>query len=253
MVKSATRTLQILKAVGSTQEGLKHFEIAKALNIPKGSLSLLLADLTAEGFLRTDAAGKCYKIGPQILTLAGHFLSSLDVVKLSTSIIRTLSANTNESAGLAVKMGWDAMVVCKESSQEPFKWDLEIGTRYPMYSTAAGKAILAHLTEEELHGFFKNVSLDAKTDHTITDKKTLLNQLEKIRSGALAYAIEEQYDGMIALAGPVFNNEGRVVASIVQPMPTLKFNADKEKIVTKEIRLACETLSIDMGYQGSTT
>lgn len=253
MVKSATRALQILKAVGSTQEGMKHIEIAKALNIPKGSLSFLLTDLITEGFLRTDSTGKCYKIGSQILTLAGHYLSSLDVVQLSNSIIRNLAAKTNESAGLAVKMGWDVMIVCKENSQEPLKWDLEIGTRFPMYSTAAGKAILAHLSEEELHDFLKTVPLNAKTNRTITDKKTLLKQLEEIRNGALAYATEEQYDGMIGLAGPVFNNEGRVVASIVQPIPTLKFDSDKEKIFTKEIKLACETLSIDMGYQGLTS
>ena len=95
--------------------------------------------------------------------------------------------------------------------------------------------------------------MNAKTNRTITDKKTLLKQLEEIRNGSLAYATEEQYNGMIGLAGPVFNNEGRVVASIVQPIPTLKFDSDKEKIFTKEIKLACETLSIDMGYQGLTS
>ena len=249
MVKSATRALQILKAVGSTQEGMKHIEIVKALNIPKGSLSFLLTDLIKEGFLRTDATGKCYKIGPQVLNLAGHYLSSLDIVKLSNSIIRELVVKTNESAGLAVKMGWEVMIVSKENSPEPLKWDLEIGTRFPMYSTAAGKAILAHLDEEEISDFFSTVPLNAKTNQTITDKKSLMNQFEKIRNGALAYAIEEHHEGMIGLAAPVFNNERQVVASIVQPIPTMKFNSNKEKIFIKVIKQACETLSIDMGYE----
>lgn len=249
MVKSATRALQILKAVGTAKEGLKHIEIANALNIPKGSLSFLLIDLITEGFLRTDATGKRYIIGPQILSIAGHYLSSLDIVKLSAPIIRDLVAKTNETAGLAVKIGWEVMIVCKENSPEPFKWDLEIGTRFPMYSTAAGKAILAHLDEKEIRDYFHTVPLITKTDRTISDKKTLMSQLEKIRNSALAYAFEEQYDGMIGLAAPVFNNERRVIASIVQPIPTMRFNSDKEKIIIMAIKRACKSLSHDMGYQ----
>ncbi len=249
MVKSATRALQILKAVGSSKDGMKHNQIAGALDIPKGSLSFLLADLVSEGFLRTDSTGRCYRIGPQVLSLAGRYLASLDIVKLSSSIIRELVARNNETAGLAVKMGWEVTIVCKENSPDPFKWDLDIGTRFSMHSTAAGKAILAHLRPDEIRAFFKTVPLDAKTDRTITDRKTLISQFEVIRRTGLACANEEQYEGMIGLAGPVFDNEGRVTASVVQPVPLMKFNPDKERLIRQVIREACARLSFDLGYQ----
>ena len=51
MVKSATRVIQILESVGSSKNGISHAELSAALNIPKGSLSLLLADLVAHDFL----------------------------------------------------------------------------------------------------------------------------------------------------------------------------------------------------------
>ncbi len=51
MVKSATRVIQILESVGASNNGISHADLSAALNIPKGSLSLLLADLVAHDFL----------------------------------------------------------------------------------------------------------------------------------------------------------------------------------------------------------
>lgn len=248
MVKSATRVLRILKLVGSSREGMKHNEIAKALEIPKGSLSLILADLINEGFLFTDVSGTMYRIGPQVLSLAGQYLASLDIVKISQPIIRDLVEETKESAGLGVRIGTETMIVCKENSPEPFKWDLEIGIRYSMYSTAAGKAILAFLEEQEIDEILDTIDMTPKTDKTITNKSALKAQLKQIRKDGFADAREEQFIGMIALGVPIFNNEGRVVASIVQPIPTPRYSEKREQTILVSLKEAGMQLSMRLGY-----
>lgn len=248
MVKSATRALRILKAIGESKNGMKHAEIASTLDIPKGSLSLILADLINEGFLFLDSSLMKYKIGPQILSLAGQYLLSLDIVKLSQPILRDLLEKTNESAGLAVRSGNEIMIVSKENSTEPIKYDLEIGVRYSIYSTAAGKAILANLDQEDIDEFFKTVSLEPKTANTIISKTVLKNQLKEIREKKYAYAGGEQFLGMIAFAAPVFNNERKVVASIVQPVPTIRFTPAKEQLIIETVKSASTQLSLSLGF-----
>jgi DNA-binding IclR family transcriptional regulator len=117
-----------------------------------------------------------------------------------------------------------------------------------MYATAAGKAILAHLDPQETRDYFNSVPLIKKAAKTITDKKQLLKQLDMIRNGSPAYSFEEQFDGMIAISLPVFNHSGHVIASIVQPLPSFRYNTEKEQIILSALTQACHKLCLDLGY-----
>ena len=80
MVKSADRVIQIQNAVSASNTGMKNAELSAALNIPKGSLSLLLSELVEHDFLALRKEDRRYMLGPQIIALAGHYLHELDIV-----------------------------------------------------------------------------------------------------------------------------------------------------------------------------
>ena len=90
--------MQILGFVGKSKDGLKHLDIADGLGIPKGSLSLLLSDLVEGEFLALDKADKRFRIGPQILALAGRYLADMDIVKISQPVVRRLITVTMNPA-----------------------------------------------------------------------------------------------------------------------------------------------------------
>lgn len=248
MVKSATRVLQILELVGRSNDGLKHLDIAKALDIPKGSLSLLLSDLVDGCFLTINIEDKRYRIGPQILVLAGRYLADLDIIKASQPFIRNVIALTSESCGLAIRVGLKAMIVWREETHEPLKWDLKIGDQNPMYASAHGKAILAFLSKNEIQAYLESAELTAITKHTITKRDELLRELEQIRNGAIAYSREENFEGITSMAAPVFNNLKQVVASIGTPVPSQRFSSEKEELITKALKDAAMQLSLALGY-----
>lgn len=248
MVKSATRVMQILELVGRSKDGLKHLDIAKALNIPKGSLSLLLSDLVGSEFLTLGEDDKRYRVGYKILVLAGRYLADLDIIKASQQFIRNVIAATNESCGLAMIMGMEAMIVWREETLEPLKWDFKIGDQNPIYASAHGKAILAFYSREELERYLSSVELVPMTSHTITDKDALLRELEAIRNGAIAYSREENYDGITSMAVPVFNNMRRVIASLGTPVPSQRFTREKEAAIGEALKEAAALLSRELGY-----
>ncbi len=247
MVKSAGRVMQILKFIGSVRNGMKHSEIAKYLNIPKGSLSFLLADLLSEEFLITDEEGR-YKIGPQILMLANSYLAGLDIITSGESVLKELVDATNESAGLAVPNGIDVIIVSKINAVQQLKIDFDIGQTFPLYSSAAGKVVLAHLKEEEINSYMSSVKLTPMTPNTIIEPDKLLDELKSIRENVIAYSFEEQVEGRIAVAVPIFKTNKEIMAAIVQALPTVRFNQDKEKIIKQALISASNKLSTAFGY-----
>jgi DNA-binding IclR family transcriptional regulator len=251
MVKSAERAIQILEAVGSSREGLTHGGLTSGLNIPKSSLSSLLANLVQRGYLilKPYARGYTYVLGPQVLVLAGRYLDRLDIVSIGQPIIKKITTQMDESSEIAVKQGHNIMIVCKEDCSLPLKAVIELGNPAPIYATAAGKAILAHLSEDEIERYFLEVQLKSETPHTITDPRVLREELEKIRAGAIAYSREELNEGIVAMAAPVFNFEGRVHGSIVVPVPTNRFTQEKESETAQILRKAAAEVSYQLGFR----
>jgi DNA-binding IclR family transcriptional regulator len=251
MVKSAHRVVQILEAVSTSAAGLKHSEIADILSIPKGSLSLLLSDLVAQDYLSQDKDGRRYLLGPQVLVIAKRYLAGLDVVQLGQPILKKLVADSGECVEIGVRRGNDILMICREDCSRPLRSVIQIGDRAPLYTTAAGKSILAHLPLNEIEEYLSTVQLKAFTKRTITHPKPLRKELEAIRSGAVAYSREELNEGVIAMSLPVFDADCRVHASIVIPIPTIRFNHKKEKRVELALREGASALSHKLGFTGN--
>jgi len=249
-VKSADRVCLILSLMPQRKDGLKHAEIAGALKIPSSSVSSLLSTLVARGFLSLDSLSKRYTLGPQVLMLAGEYLESVDIVKISRPVIREVTAATGESAALGVRNGWDIVILCKEDSPQLVKRTMQIGERSPLYASACGKAILAHMPENEIDGYLSSEALESITPKTITDPKVLRTQLRKIRSTGVAYNREESSEQIIAIAAPVFDLYGSVNAAIVVSFPITRTSPKKEKSLEKVISEASMAVSEQLGFKG---
>jgi DNA-binding IclR family transcriptional regulator len=250
MVKSADRVFQVLEFIVDNRDGLSHKELSHELDIPKSSLSALLANLVSREYLSYNSMNKRYSLGPKILTLAGRHLSDLDLTQIGQPTLRKVMLQTNESTELAVRSGRRIQIVCKEDCYRPLQGVIKLGDTAPFYATAAGKAILAFQPQEEIEDYLSSGTFRRITKKTITDKKVLRQQLSRIRSGAIAYSYEELSEGLVAMAIPVFNLSGYVVASIVVLIPTPRFTAKREKSIEGFLREAGKELSNQLGFDG---
>lgn len=253
MVKSAHRVVQILEAVSSSTAGLKHSEIADLLSIPKGSLSLLLSDLVAQDYLTEDEERRRYMLGPQVLVIAKRYLAGLDLVQLGRPILKKLVSESGESVEIALRRGNDILMISREDCSRPLQSVIQIGDRAPLYATAAGKAILAFLPEPDIAEYLSAAQLRSFTRKTIIHPRPLRKELEAIRAGAVAYSREEWNEGIIAMGLPIFDADGRVHASIVVPIPTIRFSPKKEKRVERALREGAANLSHQLGFTGNAT
>jgi IclR family transcriptional regulator, pca regulon regulatory protein len=89
---------------------------------------------------------------------------------------------------------------------------VRVGVRVPAYCTSIGKLLLAFLSKKERDNVLAEISCAQRTEHTITQKQLLREQLAEIP--ALGYAIsdEEFHPGVRSIAVPVYDNAGIVAA-----------------------------------------
>jgi len=248
MVKSANRVIQILKTVGSHPEGLAHSEIAETLEIPKSSLSALLVNLLDCEYLTIDNSTRRYTLGPQILVLAGRYLEKHDAVEQGHSLISELRQETGEVVSLAVPAGGEAIIVYRKEGLQPIVPSLQVGTRLPLYASAPGKCILAHYKDEKLEEYFASVALTPFTRNTVTDPKRLMVELRVIRGGGFGYNHEEYREGVMAIAAPVFDFYGQLVAALAIAAPTFRIDTAKEKYFEDKLGEITNRFSRRLGF-----
>lgn len=237
---------------GQEKEGHRLSEFSKTLQIPFSSTSGLLATLAEFSFLSLDSKTQKYSLGPEILSLAGSYLDSLDVVEQGRAVLSDVVAETGEFAGISMRTGMDVMLIAKEESREPvYAATIAIGERYPMYISASGKVILSFLPKEEVEEYFSSIKFKPFTPKTIIESDKLRKELDEVRSSWLAYNIEEARTQIAAMAAPIFNMYGEVIASMFVYIPVMRFDKEKEGHLKKVLKKYSILLSKKMGFKGS--
>ena len=92
--------------------------------------------------------------------------------------------------------------------------EAHVGSRFPAHATSTGRVLLAGLGPERLRLYFEAGNFTALTEHTVTDPQKLRALIEEARRNGYAVVQDELAYGVVALAVPVINQQGRVVAAL---------------------------------------
>jgi DNA-binding IclR family transcriptional regulator len=247
MVKSAVRVFEILQLIARYEEGCVHSDIARALGIPRASLTALLSDLLDLGYITFDPKTRHYALGAAILTLSNAYLRNLNIVRIGESVLKDIFDDVREVTSLVIAKDFSVIKVCEYAAPDPLAHHIHVGETGSMHATASGKAILAHLPDARRDELLGRMDFRVYTEKTIRNKTVLLKELKIIRSGAMAYCREEHHQGMISVAVPIFNAEDQPVAAITVTTPTVRFTRAHEKKVEKVLRGGSDRLSARLG------
>lgn len=194
------------------------------LNLPKPTIHRLFATLEAEEFLQRDIDGRSYSPGPRLRQLAGGVLSSRRIRTARQAILEQLSGRIGETCNVALP-DRDAMRYLERVETEwPLRIQLPIGTRVPFHCTASGKMYLSTLSPAHLSRYLASVDLEAHTSNTLTDSAALTAELAAIRERGHALDREEFMEAMIAVAVPIPDAYGRLMATLSFHAPTQRFD-----------------------------
>lgn len=246
-VKSATRVLDVLELLAEQGQPPTHGEMARALGMPKSSLTELLATLESRGYVAAEADR--YRLGPALLTLAGVLLRRTDVARVAQPFVAALMLRARESAALVIRQGAEVVVVCKENCDQPILYSRQLGQRGPINASAGGKAVMAFAPEAEREAWLVSGALKRVTPHSVIDPAALRRELAAVARGGIAYSREEMVPGIIAMGLPVFDATGAACAGLSVGIPMLRFDAAREKRVASALRHAAAEISAALGFK----
>lgn len=242
-VRGSLRHLLILEEIARIGVPVTPTEINQSIGMPKQTLHRIFASLEEDGFLQREHDGRRYSPGPRLRAMATGVISSTHVRAARLAVMKALAAEIGETCNLSIP-GRHAMIYLdRVETAWPLRVQLPIGTEVPLHCTASGKLYLSTLAKTRLQRILNAGGFEKKTERTITDPHELSAEIDRIREAGYSEDNEEFMAGMVALAVPVNDVNGRMVSSLAFHAPTPRMSMEVARTYLPTLRHAAWELS----------
>jgi DNA-binding IclR family transcriptional regulator len=214
------RAAQLLVRVVESEQPLGLGELAAGSGLPKSTTSRLVGALERHGLLARTADHRGLQPGPVFLRYAHHDANQ-QLVELAEPALELLARETHETINLAVPSPLGADHLAQRDSAHFVGVTNWVGRRVPHHVAANGKVFMAFAAVAV------PADLDPFTVHTITDRAELEAELARVRARGYATIVDELELGLAALAAPVRDATGEVVAAFSVSGPTTRLTAER--------------------------
>ena len=253
LVQTIERTSLILDILGQSPQGISIRDLSEKIKLPKGTTHRLVSSLAYFGYVRQDSKTRNYFLGFKSVELGNLLLSQLDLRKEAEPFIRDLAERTKETVHMVFLDRGEIVYIDKvELDHNPsgLRMASRVGLRNPAHSSAVGKVLLSHLSEEELDDLLVEKGLPKRTENTITDRVKLKEHLKAVRTLGYAVDDEENERGIRCVAAPIFNEMGRAVAAISISGPAFRITKKViQEILKREVMETAFKISQRLGYR----
>jgi DNA-binding IclR family transcriptional regulator len=247
-IQSVDRALQVLEILARQGQGGVS-DIADTLGVHKSTVSRLVSVLEARGFVEQLADRGKYRLGFTLVRLAGATMATRDLGKESREISEALAAEAGETVNLAILEGDRAINITEASGPLGIGLRTWVGQSSPAHATSSGKVLLAAVPDIRLPQVL-GAGLERFTDNTIVDLDALTRELHLITNRGWASAVEELEDGLNAIAAPVRDHTGDVIAALSISGPSFRLTDDAIGHLSSRVRAAALEISLRLGYPG---
>ncbi|KIN62591.1 Transcriptional regulator, IclR family [Sulfitobacter noctilucicola] len=237
------RLLLLLEEIARVGVPLTPTAANEVLGLPKPTVHRLFHTLEAEGFLQRDIDGRSYSPGLRMRKLAANVFSTTRLRTVRLAVLNALTEEVGETCNLATPDRDGMLYIDRVETKWPLRIQLPIGTTVPFHCTASGKLYLSTLPPRHLTKYLSNTVLDAHSGETLTDPDKIYQEVERIRQNDYSTDNEEFMDGMVAVAVPLRDDLGRLMATLSVHAPTQRISLESLKGHLERLRSAASDLS----------
>jgi len=253
LIGSVQRSLNILELLAQYSEGLNAKQVSRQVKVNLSTCYHLINTLMVSGYIVKDPDTLLFRLSGKIgYTIHGK-ASPAQLVKNLTPNIYNLKETTNETAYLSIWDGEEIMTAAvAESPLSVRVRALEVGFCEANHATALGKAVLAYFDEDQIDPFLSSHGMSAYTSNTITSAAAFKVHLAKVRRQGFSLDLEEYFPDVFCIGAPIFDAEGKILASVAIALPGSRYHQSGDKLLPKIMRTAKDatrTMRI-LGYVG---
>jgi DNA-binding IclR family transcriptional regulator len=237
--------LETLSRVGDGQLALD--EITRDTGLPKSTAHRLLSSLVGIGYVSQNAESGRYLLADRFFELANSPLPHQRLISVARPFMNSLLRTFDESVNLGVYDEGMVTSIFTLESPRPYRVAATIGNRGHIHCTSMGKALAAFLPAEELEKAFLKRGLPQRTRNTLTSLADVLADLDGVRATGVSHDNQEDVEGVECFGSPIFNAEGRVVASMSISGPSIRMTPQADAM-RNAVREFAQRISRVLGY-----
>lgn len=233
-------TLRELDGAGVT-------ELADHLGVAKSTIHGHLTSMRDHGFV--VKRGAKYHLGLGFFDYGQYVRGQLNIFRSGMEAVDELERATGEMVWLITHENGRAMYIYGRGGQNDIDINTILGKRAYMHCNSGGKAILAHLPEEEIHAIVDEHGLPPQTENTITSRDALFDELEQIRKQGYALNLSEDLKGVHAIGIPL-TFEGEIQGALSIAGPAHRLSQERcEGEVFDQLQAATDEIELNLAYR----
>lgn len=230
--QSLDRTLDILECFTVSNPKIGLSELARAVALPKATVYRIAETLLDRGYLIKDQKDQSYQLGYKVLNLSNVMLSHLDYRQIALPYMKQIKEETNESITLYIALNSkQRLCVERVQSTNGLSRIVNVGDVFPIERGAPGKVLLAYQDPASLG----------------PDCAVPADELEKIRRQGYAISYAEREQGVSAVAAPILNQYGQIVAALSISGPSFRYENENMKKFIQLIQSVARNISRSLG------
>lgn len=250
-IQSMELGLRVLAVLAQARGPMALRDLSAAAGVSPSKAHRYLVSLRRCGYVQQDRISGHYDLGEMSLHLGLAAMNRLNVVRIATDAVIELNQRLDQTVLVSIWGERGPVVVGWYDSSEVVVCNLSVGSIFPLLRTATGRIFLAYLPRRtttpfvaaELAGVVAKVPMSRI--RTMTDVETLIQQVRRQR---LAQTQDELVAGLTAVAAPVFDHQGRIVAAIAMISITGSLDFHNPGSPVHELRAAADEVSRRLGF-----
>lgn len=248
LVQSLCRAFDILEILADSETGLGVGKIARRMGLKTPTVHNLLRTLVVRSYAEQEPRTLLYRLGLGAFLLARGHSRAETLLRVALDQVEGLAERTGESSALGIWEGGGLVFIANIDSR------MELAVRFgsgraTAHGTACGMALLAHLPAEELDAYIRRAKQSGSADDALLKPGALRRELARTRTRGISLLVRSG-GGVSAVAAPIRDTSGGVVAAIGVSTPASRFRGNHRRLIEKEVRSAADVVSRRLGYSG---
>jgi DNA-binding IclR family transcriptional regulator len=245
-IESVDKALKLILLL-SEQPEIRLSEATRYLDVASSTAHRLLAMLQYHGFVRQDPTSKIYRAGPAITSVAFAVLGRLDIEGTAKPVMHRLSEQLRETVHVGMLEGATVRFVAAVEGPTAVRVASRLGLTMPAHCTSTGKAMLAQLSDAEIHRLYPDEDLEQLTEHSIDSRATLLSELGRIRQRGYAVNREESEESVASVAVPIRSRVPGLRLGLNAAAPATRLKASQYRTVAAMLVQAAKEIGDHLG------
>ncbi len=245
-VDAVSKAIELLfKVAESPDKGVT--ELAKLSGNTKARAFRLLCTLEESGLVQRKMPLATYHLGYRALILWAAATSQLSLISVANQLLPQVGQECNESVMIRIRDGVDTMCIAWWDAPHAVRIHSQLGDRRPLAVGASGKLLLA-FAPPEIQQAVLAARRERFTPHTIVNAAELKKELVHIGDAGISLSFGEKTPDTVAVAAPVRDASGMVVASLSMTAPVSRVQQAQLEPYIAHIKAGADRFSKALGF-----